>query len=636
MQSINLLFFICNSPAGSGSVATGNGQGKRRLAKGSGKKDGDRHVRTIVLPVPSKDWERSALALTREAKNLYNTVTFLIRQINSAYRRDEENGEHVRLDALHQNQIEVIAAFNAMIETINVKRSTKEDAKVLPKLGERMAVSPLSLALDVTLLDNVARRWADADGDIVYRRIPASSAQQVVRSVIDVWKASFAAMKDWAKNPSKYTGRPQLPSFKDKNGHFPLEIAYSHMTKGFPRPKALPDLDVLGDASQTLLECFYAHDLRAAVSAACQKRGWDDFLPQHLRIVEKAGRVRIEAVIDLTASYPEGSFLKRMFDEHGEAMRSHKNPNQREAFILSMIRDESVGDRLRVGGVDVGEKNIAALAFSTGHRAMVHSGERPIAIVEKYNAFLDTLKSKLASPRMKELQRLKAEVEEKGEKLNKASFIELRREQSKVFADPLHRSLLSRLDRIKSDLEHKITTDMIDRCVKNSLDVIVVGRNKGMKAGNDWGAKRNREAHVFAHARLLALLRYKAERHGIAVVTVEESYTSKSSFVDNDVLKTYSEEKQKKTVEDGAGPEAEPRDTVAYSGKRSASNRNWFYRHNAAGGKLSRVHADVNGAFNIIRKVFTNFRYHAGLSLKFNVRRISPRLGAVAPLSLAG
>jgi putative transposase len=606
------------------------------LAKVSGKKNGDRHVRTIVLPVPSKAWERAALALTHEAKNLYNTVTFLIRQINSAYRRDDATGSYVRLDALHQNQIEVITAFNGMIEIINAKRVGKKDAKVLPKLDDRMTVSPFSLALDVTLLDNVARRWADADGDIVYRRIPASSAQQVVRSVIDVWKASFSAMKDWARNPAKYTGRPQLPSFKDKNGHFPLEIPYGMMVKGFPRPKTLPRLDSLGDACQDLLELFYSHDLRAAVSVACQKRGWDDFRSQHLRIVEKAGRIRIEAVIDLTASYPAGSFLKRMFDEHGEEMRGHKNPNQREAFILSMIRNASVGDGLRVGGVDVGEKNIAALAFSTGHRAMVHSGERPIAIVEKYNALLDALKAKLASPRMKELQRIKAELEEKGERLLSASFIELRREQSKVFADPLHRILLSRLDRIKSDLEHKITTDMITRCVTNGIEVIVVGRNKGMKAGNDWGAKRNRKSHIFAHARFLALLRYKAEKHGIAVVTVEESYTSKSSFVDSDVLKTYSEEKQKKTVEDGASPEAEPRDTVAYSGKRSTSNRNWFIRHKAVGGKLSKVHADVNGAFNIIRKVFTGFRYHAGLSLKFNVRRISPLFGAVGPRSLAG
>jgi len=161
-------------------------------------------------------------------------------------------------------------------------------------------------------------------------------------------------------------------------------------------------------------------------------------------------------------------------------------------------------------------------------------------------------------------------------------------------------------------------------------DVIVVGRNKRMKTERGHGTAANRAAHAFAHARLLAHLRYKAEAHGIAVVTTEESYTSKTSFVDNDELRTY---KQAKTEEDCVGEERSSEPAVAYSGRRSASNRTWFIRHNAGSGRLSRVHADVNGAFNIIRKVFAGFRYHAGLSLKFNVRRISPRLGAVAPLS---
>ena len=595
-------------------------------------KSSDRSVRTIVLPVPDKGWEKAALALTHEAKNLYNTVTFLIRQINSAYRR-EETGGYVGIAELHQNQTEVIAAFNVMIETINDKRLGKEDARFLPKLEERMATPPLSVALDVTLLDNVARGWADHDGDVVYRRVPAVCAQQVVRSVIDVWKGSLSALKDWAKNPAKYTGRPQFPSFKDKDGHFPLEIPFAMMKCGFPRPKTLPNLASLGEASAELLDHFYAHDLRAAVTSACVKRGWDDFQPQHVRIVEKGGKIRIEAVIALAQAFPEGSFLKRMFDRHGDVMREHKNDGQRDTFILDMVRGSAVGDGLKVAGIDVGENNIATVAFSTGHRAMVHSGERPNAIVEKYNALLDALKAKLASPRMKELQRLKAELEEKGERLDKPSAIELRKEQGCVFRDPLHRALLSRLDRIRSDLEHKITTDIVGRCVTNGVDVIVVGRNRGMKRDKDWGAERNRKSHLFAHARFLALLRYKAERHGIAVVTVEESYTSKTSFVDNDELLTYEEKKQGNAVEDGASETPSP--AVGYSGRRSTSNRHWFVRRNAGSGR-SRVHADVNGAFNIIRKVFSEFCYHAGLSLKFNVRRISPRLGAVTLLSCTG
>jgi putative transposase len=598
---------------------------------GKSKDDEDSHVRTIVLPVPSKEWECAALALTHEAKNLYNTATFLIRQINSAYQRDQETGGYVRLGELHPNQAQVIAAFNAMIETVNHKRRGKEDTKVLPLLEERMPSSPISLALDVTLLDNVARGWGDRDGVPVYRRLPASCAQQVVRSAIDVWKAALAAMKDWITNPAKYTGRPQFPSFKEREGHFPLEIPFAMMKKALPRPKTLPALERLGDASPNLLELFYSYELRAAVVAACEKRGWDEFKPQHLRIVEKAGRIRIEAVIDFAAEYPHGSFLKRLFEQHAETMRAHKNAGQRERFLLATVRDAVPGDALRVAGVDFGENNIAAVAFSTGHRGLVHSGQRPTAIVENYNALLDARKAELASPRLKELQRLKAELEEKGEKLDRARFMELRREAARIYRDSLYRSLQSRLDRIKSDFEHKISTDLVEQCVRNGVDVIVVGRNKGMKSGKDWSAKANRKSHIFAHARLLALVRYKAERHGIAVVTTEESYTSKSSFVDNDVLRTYGKKKQGNAVEDGAAEDLSP--AVAYSGKRSTSNRNWFYRHNAGGGRLSRVHADVNGAFNIIRKVFSNFRHHDGLSLKFNVRRISPRLGAVAPLS---
>src|SRR5690606_15029166 len=117
-----------------------------------------------------------------------------------------------------------LTAFNAMIDTINDSRRGKQDPKFLPRLEDKMSASPLTVCLDPTLLDNVAKRWTDGDGDVVYRRIPAVCGQQVVRSVVDVWKASLSAMKDWARDPSKYTGRPQFPSFKDKDGHFPLEV----------------------------------------------------------------------------------------------------------------------------------------------------------------------------------------------------------------------------------------------------------------------------------------------------------------------------------------------------------------------------------------------------------------------------
>ena len=113
-----------------------------------------------------------------------------------------------------------------------------------------------------------------------------------------------------------------------------------------------------------------------------------------------------------------------------------------------------------------------------------------------------------------------------------------------------------------------------------------------MKAEKDWGAKRNRASHVFAHARLLSLIRYKAEAHGIAVVTAEESYTSKTSFVDRRRAEGLFQEGEEihqdneTTQDDGTTAEQVAPAAVGYSGRRSTSNRNWFIRHNASGGKL--------------------------------------------------
>ena len=46
------------------------------------------------------------------------------------------------------------------------------------------------------------------------------------------------------------------------------------------------------------------------------------------------------------------------------------------------------------------------------------------------------------------------------------------------------------------------------------------------------------------YATFIEMIRYKAERLGIQVIDREESYTSKSSFLNNDPIPTYGEEHQ--------------------------------------------------------------------------------------------
>lgn len=78
----------------------------------------------------------------------------------------------------------------------------------------------------------------------------------------------------------------------------------------------------------------------------------------------------------------------------------------------------------------------------------------------------------------------------------------------------------------------------------------------------------------------IALCLHKCKLVGIRVITTEESYTSKASFLDMDVLPVYGQREQ------------EP----VFSGRRV---KRGLYR---ASGKRY-LNADVNGLYNILRKV---------------------------------
>lgn len=472
-----------------------------------------------------------------------------------------------------------------------------------------MLRSPLHSIRDLTVIDTMARDHVDGDGTSVYRRLPAKSAQQVVLSVVDVWKAALAAMAAYAKNPSAFTGRPGFPDFLAKDDHYPLELPYAAMKPGFPMPRMIAPL---GDVSVEAQRRFYGFDVKAAIAASCDKRGWADCRPRHVRIVGAGKSIKLEAVIELNKEFPVGSFLHGLFAQHGEVLRTHDTVEKRETFLKALLADRT---DLRLAGIDMGLGNACAVAFSTGNRGIVHDAARLLSKMEKFDAKLDGMLAALTTPRMRELQA----QQEKDGKLSKAERIELRKAQKAVFADPEYRRVVHDKGNVKADFEHKISHDIVETCRRHGIDVIVIGRNKRWKS-QSMGAEKNRAFHSIAHARLISLVRYKAESHGIAVVTTEESYTSQSSFVDNDPLPVYEEGKKNEAT---------------FSGTRLTKDRNWFVRRNdvVKFERFRKVHADINAAFNIIRKLFTKFRFSGRLTFKYNVRWISPRIGATGPMS---
>ena len=128
---------------------------------------------------------------------------------------------------------------------------------------------------------------------------------------------------------------------------------------------------------------------------------------------------------------------------------------------------------------------------------------------------------------------------------------------------------------------HTASRFIIDLLVREGIGILVIGKNDGWKQEIEMGKRNNQNFVQIPHARFIHMLRYKAELVGITVLVTEESYTSKASFLDRDPL-----------------PVHKPGDDTqyAFSGKRIERG---LYR--ASNGRY--INADVNGAYNIIRKV---------------------------------
>ena len=147
---------------------------------------------------------------------------------------------------------------------------------------------------------------------------------------------------------------------------------------------------------------------------------------------------------------------------------------------------------------------------------------------------------------------------------------------------PSKKNLRKRYFRIQNYF-HNVSKMIIDNCVKHDIGRIIIGKNDGWKQGMNLGRKTNQNFCFVPIYLLLEKIKYKAAAIGIQVVFTEESYTSKASFYDRDVMPVW-----------GKGQE-EPK----FSGKRVHRG---LYR--AGDGRI--INADVNGSLNIGRKVIQN------------------------------
>jgi putative transposase len=128
---------------------------------------------------------------------------------------------------------------------------------------------------------------------------------------------------------------------------------------------------------------------------------------------------------------------------------------------------------------------------------------------------------------------------------------------------------------------HTASRRIIDSLVREGIGTLCIGKNPLWKQEVTLGRRGNQNVVSVPHARFIETLTYKAQLVGIQVMVSEERHTSKASFLDADPLPVY------------GTAEAQ---TTTFSGRRVERG---LYR----AGDGRHINADVNGAYNIVRKV---------------------------------
>ena len=206
--------------------------------------------------------------------------------------------------------------------------------------------------------------------------------------------------------------------------------------------------------------------------------------------------------------------------------------------IYEVVDVEKKHDNNRYAAIDLGINNLITVTSNVA-QATIFDGRKLKSINQHYNKRRASLQSKLTGR-----QRTSTRI----------------------------RRITSRRNNKVKDCLHKMSKSVVDYLISNDISYIIIGKNDKWKDNCNLGHKTNQTFIMLPHSVLIQMIKYKCERVGINVVLVNEAYTSKCSFIDNETVCKHN----------------------VYAGKRV--HRGLF---RSKEGHL--INADVNGSYNIMR-----------------------------------
>ena len=306
-----------------------------------------------------------------------------------------------------------------------------------------------------------------------------NGAQQIVFQVDRTMKSWFAALKSYKKDPSKFRGKPRIPSYKKK--------------------------DELNCLTYTTADAKLQKDGTINISKKIKlpiHTNLKNF--QQIRLVPKTGFIQVE-------------------------------------IIYNKEITESSLDKTRAIGIDLGLNNLMAITSNIGNISNLVNGRPLKSINQYYNKRKAHLMSLLEKGKLKSSKRLR-QLE------------------------------MKRMMKIK-DYLHKTSRRVVELMEQNNIGTCFIGHNKDWKQEVEMGKKNNQNFVSIPYSLLINMLRYKIEEKGGVLVELNEAYTSKCSFLDNEEICKHE----------------------TYKGKRI--RRGLFLSSDK-----KTLNADINGSLNILKR----------------------------------
>lgn len=208
------------------------------------------------------------------------------------------------------------------------------------------------------------------------------------------------------------------------------------------------------------------------------------------------------------------------------------------------IPDAPLEDNGRYFSVDIGLDNLATVVNNVGLTPIVINGKGLKSINKYYNKKI-------------------SHYREVAKRMNNKDYTKK--------MDSLTRKRNNKID----DYMHKTSNYLIQYAIANNVNTIIIGNNNEWKQNSSMSKKVNQSFVGIPHMRFIEMIQYKAQNVGLNIILTEESYTSGTSFLDNeDPIK-------------------------ANYDKTRRVHRGLFISNQGI-----KINADVNGAYQIMKKVF--------------------------------